>query len=321
MIVAHHVEEFSPPPDRPVVATIGTFDGLHRGHQEIMRQLGELARARNGLSTVITFHPHPLRVIAPERAPRLLLTGQQKLDRLEELGVEAVVVLPFDRQLAAMPAEAFARDLLGDALGVREILVGPDFRFGRGRAGDPDLLARIGEQAGFRARALEPVVDGDERISASRIRRELERGHVAEAARLLGRPFSLVGTVVHGEGRGRQVLLPTANLAPENEFLPERGVYVTRTRHAARTLHGLTNLGIRPTFGEERLTVETFLSGFAGDLYGARIELEFLDRLRPERKFNTPGDLMDQIFRDIEQFEAYCRSHGIPIERPGEDAR
>ena len=146
---------------------------------------------------------------------------------------------------------------------------------------------------------------GEERVSASRVRRELEQGHVEEATRLLGRPFSLVGTVVHGEGRGRKVLLPTANLAPENEFVPERGVYITRMRFSGADYYGVTNVGLRPTFGGKRITIETFLSGFAGDAYGQRAELEFHARIRPEIKFDTPQDLMTQIWKDIEVFEAW----------------
>ena len=303
--------------DRPLVCTCGNFDGVHLGHQAIMRRIRERADACGGLATVITFHPHPMRVLAPDRAPRLMLTEEQKLSALERLGVDAVVILPFDREIATMPAEEFARQVLGRELGISEIHVGPDFRFGRGRVGDVELLARVGREQGFVARAVEPVIDGGERVSASRIRRELAVGHVEEAARLLGRPFALVGTVVHGEGRGHKQLLPTANLAPENEFVPGRGVYVTRTSWNGSTWHGLTNVGVRPTFGGRRVTIETFLSGFAGDLYGRRVELAFLARLRAERRFETPQQLMEQIWRDIEAFETWCAAHGIDPGRGG----
>lgn len=314
VIVVRRRTNLGLPKNRPVVATCGNFDGIHRGHASIMERVRARAAALSGLATVITFHPHPMRVLAPERAPRLMLTEEQKLALLESLGIDAVVVVPFDRELAAMPAEAFATEILHDACGVREVHIGPDFRFGRGRIGDVAMLERLGAKLGFTAHAVLAVHDGDDRISASRVRRELEQGQVGEAARLLGRPFTLVGTIVHGEGRGRQVLLPTANLAPENEFIPERGVYITRMSWPGRTLHGLTNVGLRPTFGGRRVTIETFLSGFAGDLYGARVELAFLDRVRAELKFDTPADLMQQIWKDIEVFESWCAARGIPMD-------
>lgn len=315
MIVVRRRTNIGLPAGRAVIATCGNFDGVHLGHQSIIERVRERASAVGGLAVVVTFHPHPLRVLAPDRAPRLMFTEEQKLAILETLGIDAVVVIPFDKELAAMPPESFARDILGAAIGVREVHIGPDFRFGRGRLGDVALLAKLGAELGFTAHAVEPVQDGDERVSASRIRRVLEQGQVGEAARLLGRPFSLVGTIVHGEGRGRQVLLPTANLAPENEFLPERGVYVTRMTWPGTTLHGLTNVGLRPTFGGGRVTIETFLSGFAGDLYGSRVELAFLERVRAEMKFETPADLMQQIWRDIEVFETWCERNGVPIDR------
>ena len=314
MIVRERLDELRVGDGRPVVATLGNFDGLHRGHREIMRRITARAGETGGLATVITFHPHPLRVIAPDRAPRLLLTRDQKLALLEEMGIDAVLVIPFDLEFAAMPAEAFAREILVDRVGVAEVHVGADFRFGRNRAGDVELLRRLGREHGFVAESVPPVMDGGERISASRIRRELSLGNVEEARRLLGRPFQLVGTIVHGEGRGRTVLVPTANLSPENEFLPARGVYFTRLRWRGGDVLGLTNLGMRPTFGGRRITVETFLPGFAGDLYGERARLDFLARHREERRFASARELMDQIFRDLDAFERWKAAR----ERDGE---
>jgi len=292
---------------RPVVATLGNFDGIHLGHQAIMREVIAGARTCDGLPTVITFHPHPLRLLAPEKAPRLMLTGQQKEQLLAELGIEALIVIPFDRALANMPAEDFVREILHHRLGVHRLLVGPDYRFGRGRAGGVSLLARLGSQLGFEATAIAPVlVDGD-RVSASRIRELLSRGAVSDAATLLARPFSLVGTIVHGEGRGTNLLVPTANLAPENQFLPARGVYVTRTRWPGGAWEGVTNVGIRPTFGYRRIVVETFLVDFEGDLYGQRIELDFLERLRDEKHFASAQELKEQIDRDLLAFDDWRR--------------
>ncbi|UCF66908.1 MAG: bifunctional riboflavin kinase/FAD synthetase [Acidobacteriota bacterium] len=298
-------------PSQASIVTIGNFDGLHRGHQAIIERVSQRARASACAAALLTFDPHPLRILAPERAPRLLMTKCQKLVLLELMNLDLVLILPFDRQLAAMPAESFARSVLAEQLRAREILVGPDFRFGRDRAGSVELLARIGEKLGFTASSIAPVMEGDTRISASRIRELLSRGEAALARRLLGRPFTLIGTIVHGEGRGRAQLVPTANLAPENEFLPGRGVYVTRTLHDGRTSTGLTNVGTRPTFGDRRLVVETYLPGFEGTLYGQQVELEFLERLRGEQRFDSPQQLLAQIRADLEQLEAWKLSHDL----------
>ncbi len=292
---------------RPVVATLGNFDGIHLGHQAIMQQLLAAAEPCGGDPTVITFHPHPLRLIAPERAPRLMLTGEQKEARLEALGIETLIVIPFDRELANTPAESFMRELLHEKIRVTRLFVGPDYRFGRGRAGDVALLSKLGASLGMSAEGIEPVMDGGVRVSASLIRQRLARGEVREAARLLGREFSLVGTIVHGEGRGSELLFPTANLAPENQFLPGRGVYVTRTRlDGGGDYLGVTNVGIRPTFGYRRIVVETFLPGFEGDLYGERSELDFLERIRDERRFDSPQALKEQIARDLQFLDRWC---------------
>ncbi len=305
MIVLKSRSELRELGGRPVVLTIGNFDGVHRGHRTILARVTERARALGAVPAVLSFHPHPLRVLVPERAPRLMQTGEQKRQLFEEHGIEAYIELPFDRALANMPAESFVREILAEGIGVREIYIGPDFRFGRGRAGDVDLLARMGEELGFAAEGIEPVMDGQVRISASHIRELLGRGEVEEAARLLGRPFTLIGTVVHGEGRGSEILVPTANLAPENQFLPARGVYVTRTRRGDDAILGLTNVGIRPTFGYRRIVVETFLLDFEGDLYGERVELELLAHVRDERKFDNPQALMEQIQLDIAFFRQW----------------
>ncbi len=309
MIVAARIEDLGFAQGRPVVATIGNFDGVHLGHQAIMHRVVERARAAGALATVVTFDPHPRRVLDPDRAPRVMLTRGQKLAILESLGLDAVAVIPFDKALAAMPAEEFAREFLCRRLGVSEIHVGADFRFGRGRAGGLEILGAVGAGCGFGVHAVPAVMLDGERISTTRVRRVLADGQVEAASQMMGRPYSLIGTIVHGEGRGGAVLVPTANLAPENDFLPARGVYITRTRRAAHdTVPGLTNIGLRPTFGDHRLVVETFLPGFSGDLYGERIELELVRRLREERKFDSPQDLMAQIKRDLEQFEAWRRA-------------
>lgn len=317
MIVVDRLEQLPLDPRGRVVATIGFFDGIHVGHQAILAEVVTRARARGEPGVVVTFEPHPLRVLAPDRAPRLLLTDDQKIALLRTLGLDAAVFLPFDRVMAAMPAEAFAREVIARKLRASQVLVGPNFRFGRGRAGDVPLLARLGPELEFTAEALPAVMDRGQPVSASRIRRDLADGDVTEANRLLGRPFALAGTIVHGEGRGGKVVVPTANLAPENEFLPARGVYVTRLTWDEGRQEGLTNVGTRPTFGADRITVETHLPGFEGELYGQRAELEFLLRLRDERMFATPGDLVAQIGRDIEAFRAW-QAGAVSDRRPME---
>jgi len=305
VIVVDRLDQLPLDPRARVVVTIGFFDGIHIGHQAILAEVVARSRARGEPGVVVTFEPHPLRVLAPERAPRLLLTDDQKIALLSAAGLDAVVFLPFDRVMATMPAEVFAHEVIGQKLRASQVLVGQNFRFGRGRAGDVPLLSRLGAEHGFTAEALPAVMDAGQPVSASRIRRELADGDIAEANRLLGRPFALAGTIVHGEGRGGKVVVPTANLAPENEFLPARGVYVTRLSWDLGRQEGLTNVGTRPTFGADRITVETHLPGFEGELYGRRAELEFLLRLRDERMFATPADLVAQIGRDLDAFRAW----------------
>lgn len=307
MILAQKIDQLGFAQGRPVVATIGNFDALHRGHRALFEKVLERAAARQALPAVVTFDPHPRRLLDPEHAPRLILTRAQKIELIRSFGFEALAIIPFDRQLAAMPAEEFAREILCRRLGLVEIYVGHDFRFGRGRAGDVALLNLVGRDCHFTAATVPAVIDDGEPISTSRIRRCLSEGKVAAAARLLGRPFYLVGTIVHGEGRGGNVLVPTANLAPENEFLPARGVYITRTHLAQGFVPGLTNVGLRPTFGDHRMVVETFLPGFEGDIYGQRVDLEFVERLREERKFASVDELMAQIRKDLAAFEEWQR--------------
>lgn len=305
MLVIRTIDELGFAGGRPVFATLGNFDGLHLGHRAIVERVRERADELDGLAAAVTFHPHPLRVVAPERAPELMLTVEQKLGLMEEMGLDAVAILPFDRRMAEMEAEDFVDEILVRRIGVREVYVGPDFRFGKRRAGDVALLKSAGQRHGFTAETIGPILEGGERISASRIRELLREGNVRRAAELLGRPFSLVGTVVHGEQRGRTLLVPTANLAPENQFLPARGVYFTRMRWDSGEVFGLTNIGVRPTFGYAQTTIETFLPGFQGDLYGVRAWLEFHERHRDERKFPDPPALKRQIGEDIREFVSW----------------
>jgi riboflavin kinase/FMN adenylyltransferase len=290
----------------PVPAvSAGNFDGVHRGHQALVAAALRDARAAHGTAVVLTFDPHPSRVLSPDRAPASLMTLEQKAEVLATLGVAKLAVLPFDRRLSEQSPEEFAGRVLRGALGARVVVVGANFRFGKGRAGDLKRLRALGRKLGFRVHGLDPVVHEGAPISSTRIREALARGAVAPAREMLGRAFFIDGDVVAGEGRGRGLGFPTANLASENETLPVAGVYACRARllgdsgEAERP--AVVNVGRRPTFGAGDTRVEAHLIGFAGDLYGRRLRLSFVERLREERAFAGPEALVDQIQQDAAQ--------------------
>jgi riboflavin kinase/FMN adenylyltransferase len=310
MLVVTRDQRYAPPVGRAVVATIGNFDGLHRGHRRIMDTLLDRAMRLDGTSVVLSFDPHPLAVVAPDQAPRLILTRDQKLRLLEGWGLDAVVFLPFDRDMARWSAVDFVDRILVGQARVRELFVGTGFRFGHRRAAGIEELGLLGRQRGFRAATVPVVMDGEERISASRIRAAITQGQVEDAGRLLGRTYTLIGQVVPGAGRGRGLSFPTANLDPWNEILPARGVYITCLSLSTGDHFGLTNVGVRPTFGEERLIVETYLPGFDGDLYGEQVEVAFHARLREERTFSSPAALQAQIQNDLEVLEQFLARPG-----------
>jgi riboflavin kinase/FMN adenylyltransferase len=284
----------------PSVITIGNFDGVHCGHREILRRVVRIG-AEHGLTpTVLTFDPHPARVLAPERAPKLIMTIGQRLRAMEAEGIEAVLLLPFSLEFAKLTPAEFASRILDQTLHTRCILVGEDFRFGHKQAGNTDTLREW-----FEVQPVAPVLRRGERISSSAIRALLAEGKASRACRMLGAPFALEGPVVKGQGIGSKQTVPTLNLAPENEVLPKTGVYVTRTRDLASSASGnrlwpsITNVGYRPTFGGEELTVETFLLGPLEGETPARIEVQFLAFVRDERKFENPTELRAQILKDV----------------------
>jgi riboflavin kinase/FMN adenylyltransferase len=282
----------------PTFATIGNFDGVHLGHQAILASVVRAARGRSAPSLLITFDPHPLAVVAPSRGPKLLQTRRQKLETLEGTGLDGVLVLPFDRELAALTGEEFFGKYLAERIRFAAVHVGHNFRFGRARGGDIDLLTSMGAQMGFSVTVVPPVIVDGEPASSSAIRALVEHGDVAKARSMLGRPFALTGEVVRGAGRGRTLGFPTANVAVDNECLPARGVYVTETVAFASRFPSITNVGLRPTFGGTALSVESHLIDVDEDLYGERVEVRFLARLRDERKFAGPEELADQLARD-----------------------
>ncbi len=292
---------------RAPVATIGNFDGLHRGHRAILKRVLARARETGGSSLLITFEPHPLKLLAPERTPRMITTQRQKLALLEEAGLEFVLVLSFTMELASVEAGRFVTDYLKEGLGIHEIYVGANFNFGRGRTGNADFLVRLCADLGIRAEMVPEVLALGSPVSSSRIRRAVLAGEVELARELLGRPFCIEGTVVHGVGRGAALGFPTANLESAHELIPQDGVYITETVVGGVPIPSVTNIGSRPTFAEATYAVETHLLEQAGDLYGRAIELRFLARLRQELKFDSPQALVEQVRRDVERARAYFR--------------
>ena len=283
------------------VLAIGNFDGIHLGHQAILRATVERARALNAVSTALTFDPSPRKVLRPESAPLRLSTNTQRMERFNALGLEAVVVLPFTLELARLSPEEFVLQILVRDLHVKAVLVGEDFKFGHKQTGDAKLLSELGKLHGFQVVTVPPVLYRREVISSTMIRREVAAGHVAHAARLLGRPFALTGEVVSGTGTGSRFTFPTLNLAVEQELLPCRGVYITRTYFQGETHshRSVTNIGMRPTFNGSALSVETHLLDIEMETKPKRIEVRFWKRLREEKKFNSPQELRAQIARDI----------------------
>lgn len=285
----------------PSVVTVGNFDGVHIGHRAIMLRVAGIARERGLVPVALTFDPHPARMLAPERAPAMLMTVEQRLRTLEALGIGATVVIPFSADFARLSPAEFIKRILVSALRTRCILVGEDFRFGHRQSGDASTLRAAGERDGFTFEPVAAVQWRGERVSSSAVRAAIAQAQVARACRMLGSPFALEGEIVKGQGIGSRQTVPTLNLAPRNEMIPPRGVYVTRTRdlESGRQWPSITNVGTRPTFGGEDTTVETFLLSPLDEPTPTRIELEFLRFVREERKFESPPELRAQIMRDV----------------------
>ena len=295
----------------PVVGCMGKFDGVHLGHQEILRRVVLEARRVAAPALLLTFDPHPAVVLAPERVPPLIQSRRQKLESLEQSGLTDVAIVEFDARLAALEGEAFFTQLVLRRMRLRSLHVGSGFRFGHARAGDVALARRIGQREGFVVHEVQPVAIAGQVVSSSAIRDAIGAGDAMLAWRMLGRPFALSGEVVRGSGRATEMQFPTANLRLENELLPRRGVYVTETVALAARHSSVTNVGVRPTFGGSELIVETHLLDFEDDLYGERIEVRFLARIRDEMRFASAFELADQIARDRAAALSYF--HNLPI--------
>lgn len=281
----------------PYHLALGVFDGVHLGHQAVIRQ-ALAARERSGGSCgVLTFDPYPIQVLFPDKAPRRLLASlDHKAEVLAAMGVDFLLALPFDRTRAAQDAEEFVHELAG--AGVKTLAVGDDWRFGKDRRGDIALLARLAGPLGFQLAALPPVMMEGDRISSTRIRQAIRDGNLAAAARMLGRPYTVAGTVVEGRKLGREIGFPTANVVQGVEQFPPDGVWAVRVREDGRRFDGVANLGVRPTVDGSTRALEVHLFDFAGDLYGRKLEIEFVKQLRGERKFESLDALKEQIARD-----------------------
>jgi riboflavin kinase/FMN adenylyltransferase len=283
------------------VATVGTFDGVHRGHLDVLKQLTARASSTGRTSLLLTFEPHPLELLQPNRAPLLLTTRGEKLAALERAGVDAVAILPFTRALSEHSAEEFVDGILRDRFRMAALLIGHDHGFGKGRAGDVETLRSLGRSRGFDVDVIPPVQMGDgEPVSSTLIRHAIEMGNLDTAEEALGRRYSVLGRVVPGEARGRTLGFPTLNVEPESprKLVPPDGVYAVEVETAVGRFGGMMNLGGRPTFGDERRTIEAHLFDTSGDFYGDVVQVGFVARLRDTRRFAGPTELMQQLTLD-----------------------
>ncbi len=289
------------PRDRGTVVTVGTFDGVHRGHWEVLQEIRRRAEATGRRSVLVTFDPHPLRIVRPEHAPPLLTTPVEKKEILAESGLDWAVFISFTETLSRYSPREFVEDVLVGRLGVDELVIGYDHGFGRDRSGDADTLRAIGSELGFAVDVVPPVATGGEPVSSSRIRRAVADGRMEEARACLGRPYSVRGVVVRGDGRGRQLGFPTANLKVQHadKLIPPSGIYAVRGATRSGVHMGALHMGPRPTFQGSPPTMELHLLDFSGDLYGEEVRVDFVRRLRDVQPFDGAAALVAQMRRDV----------------------
>jgi riboflavin kinase/FMN adenylyltransferase len=287
---------------------IGVFDGVHRGHQAVISTSASHAKSANGTPIVVTFDPHPEKVLRPNAAPHLLTATQHKIALIRNLGVEHLLVINFDKQFAATPPENFIQQLVHNSKPLREICVGHEWSFGKNRAGNLDLLKKLGAQFDFDVVGIPPIKANGDVLSSTAIRQAIERGDLARASQMLGRDYTILGTVVHGDNLGKKIGYPTANLSAHSEQFPPNGVYLADASLDGALHHGVVNLGFRPTVssGKAERVLEIHLLDFHREIYGKDIEVQFLKYLRPEKKFKSIDALVQQIDLDVQKARELC---------------
>ncbi len=298
-------------PDRlkGAFVTIGNFDGVHLGHRFIFRRLVEEARREGRPAVAISFDPHPKMVLHPERRPFYLITSlEEKIGLLAGLGIDAFILIPFSLEYARTTAEEFVREILWERLRIRRILIGHDYTFGRGKEGNEAFLTEAGRRLGFEVEVMNAFCVGDTVISSTKIREALLAGEVRFAATLLGRPYNLAGRVISGNQRGVRLGFPTANIAPDKELVPARGVYAVRVLREGKRHDGVLNIGFNPTFADKKRSIEVHIFDFHEDIYGESLEILFIERIRDEVRFESPEKLIAQIDRDIARARKILKS-------------
>lgn len=317
MTLVYDLQDMSKPLRNPVL-TIGNFDGVHKGHLALFEQVKQRAKAISGQSAVMTFDPHPVKVMRPGNGPPLITPTKQKLELIDKAGIEVIFCLPFTKSFAKMSAREFVENILVNNIGVREIVVGYDYAFGADRDGNIELLQEMGTSLGFVVHVLPPVYVGGNLVSSTYIRKLIQDGNLNQSRELLGRDYQIYGTVVSGKNRGARLLgYPTANLKLVDELTPKRGTYAVEVVLDDRKYDGVANIGYNPTFGEGALSVETHVLDFSGDLLGMGIRVNFIERLRDEKSFGDVKELSNQIDRDIKRAKEILRlrrSDNIPVE-------
>lgn len=298
MEILRHSEDRNLSISKPILS-MGNFDGIHLGHQALLQRVVQEAKSQGGRSVVLTFEPHPLKILAPERAPRLILAHKDKMRLFQSSGVEVVIIQAFNPTFANVEAEEFVRHYLIDRLKVHKIWVGRDLRFGKGRKGRVEHLIRWGAEGGLKVGIVEPIQLEGAPISSSRIRKLIEQGDVHEVHRFLGRYHFVSGRVAPGHQRGRNLGFPTANIVTRIEVLPLDGIYATFLQVDGRLWPSVTNVGFNPTFGEGPRTIESYIFDFQEDLYGQQVSLFFIKRIREEKKFPSPDLLVKQMKKDV----------------------
>lgn len=287
------------------VLTIGNYDGLHLGHRRIIEKIQEKARDLNGTSMLMTFHPHPLTILRPDKCIGLITPLHVKKRLIEEAGIDALIIIPFTDDFRHITPEAFVDNLLVKKLGIKGLIVGYDFKFGKEGKGNVEYLASHSTEYGFFFESQGAITFDGEKVGSNRIRKMIQEGDVGKAALHLDRPYMIEGTVVKGEGRGRTIGFPTINLKTEFPLIPKRGVYITDVDVGGKRYPAVTNIGYNPTFDGQSLTIETYILDFSGDLYDRNIVLYFLERVRDEVRFSSVDELKERIWKDVEAAREY----------------